>query len=101
MNLRAETVASFAEYSEKLDVDRRATEATITALAPAVENVDRFMQCLAQEVQSEKAEAERIHQELVERLQKEEATFVEANDSPSWNPHFAEVQGRLAALQTR
>lgn len=100
-SLRAETVASFGEYAAKLEVDQWATETAVTSLAPSIENVDKFMQCFSLEVHMEKDEAESLNQELLEKLQKEEATFLDANDSPSWNPLFAKTQDELAALRQR
>jgi hypothetical protein len=99
--LRTETVASFAECSDKLDADRQSAEAMMISLIPSIEAADRFMQCLSREVQHEQLEADCINEELLQKLCKEEATYVEANDSPSWNPGFAKVQDELVCLKQR
>lgn len=99
--LREDAVTNFAEYAEKLDLDRRATEETVKALTPAIDVVDKFMQRFAEEMHNEQAEAERIYDEMLQKLEKEEAVFVEVNDSPAWNPQFARVQAELAALKQR
>lgn len=99
--LREDATSKFAEYAEKLDLDRRSTEETVKALIPAVNIVDKFMQRFAEEMRNEQAEAERIYNEMLQKLEKEEAVFVEVNDSPAWNPQFARVQAELAALKQR
>lgn len=98
--LRADTVASFIEYEEKLEVDRRANEAAIQALTPSLKSVDGFMQCFSSEVQSEKARADSIYSELLEKLQFQEKDFVDANESQT-NPLYAKVKEDLAALNQR
>merc|ERR1712139_90392 len=75
------------------------TEVAVAALAPAIENVDEFMQYVFQELKSEKTEAERIHQERLEWLEKEEALYIQGNDSPSQNRYFKKVQDDIAALK--
>lgn len=100
MKLRSETAACFEEYAEKLEVDSRATEAMIKSLAPAIEDVDSFMQCFSEEVQHENAEAESLYQELLEKLQNDEARYVEIN-TPAWDPLFTKVRDDLAALNQR
>jgi len=100
-SLRAETVTSFAEYAAKLEVDRWATETAIKSLAPSMETVNKFMQCFSQEVQREKAEAERMNQELLEKLQKEEAALIDGWCTPALNPLFAKVEDEISALKRR
>jgi len=50
-------------------------------------------------VQVEKAEAKRLHQEMLVKLEKEELAFVDANDTPSSNPLFAKVEADIAAVK--
>lgn len=97
--LRRETSDIFGEYAAKVDVDRLAAESGIKSLTPTIEHVDKFMQCLAEEVRCEKMEADHLHRGLLDQLQKEEIVFVSANDSPSRSPRFALVQKDLAACK--
>jgi hypothetical protein len=99
--LRADTIASFQDYAEKLEVDRKATKMAISGLAPAVHDFDKFMQCVSEEVQTEKENAEKQNTDLLEKRQKEENAFRDANDSPSRNPLYAKVQEEIAALTQR
>merc|ERR1712232_1260272 len=86
--------------AEKLDVDRHATEAVITSLANDIEHVDKFMQCFSEEVQVEKAEADRIFEDQVKQLQSKQAAFVDINED-SMFPEVGKVEGDLAAVRKR
>jgi len=97
--LRRETVEIFDDYAGKVEVDRLAMESGIKSLAPTIDHIDKFMQCLAEEVQCEKVEADSLHRGLLDQLQKEEMVFVAANDSPSRSPRFATVQKDLEACK--
>jgi len=99
-NLRADILASFMKYEEKLEVDRRANEAATQALAPSLKCVNKFMQCFSAEVQSEKAHADSIHMQMLEKLQRQEKDFVDANE-PQTNPLYAKVKEDLTALNQR
>jgi len=100
-DLRVQTAESFAECVEKLEVDRIATEVSVKALMPGIEELEKFMLYFAQEVENEKSEAERIYGEALQKLEDEEATFVAGNEDPLLNPRFAQVQAELTALKQR
>jgi len=96
---RTETAALFEEYSEKVGVGRQATQNVVLSLASGIEPVNKFMQCFAQEVQHERAEANSLHQEQLQHLEKEEADHVAANGDPDQNPVFAQVRDDLGAVR--
>jgi len=96
---RNETAALFEEYSQKVAVDRQATQNIISSLASSIEPVNKFMQCFAQEVQHESSAANSLHQEQLQHLEKDEADHVAANGDPEQNPVFAQVQTDLAAVK--
>jgi len=100
VKLRSEAIASFQEYEDKLEVDRCAKQAAIQSLVPGLQCVDNFMQCFYAEMESEKASADRMYNEMLVKLESQEKEFVDANESPA-NPLYAKVKDDLTALKQR
>jgi len=99
--LRSETAQLYVEQGARVERDREERERVIAELVPRLAEVDRFVQCLTQEVASETAEARDVYQSRLHQLEAEEAQYLRANESLDENPTFGKVRDEVQATRDR
>jgi len=73
--MRQTTVDMFEQLSENVDIDNKASASSLQSLVRELEPMDKFMACYTQEVQEEKAEADRFHEEWLQKLHGQERRY--------------------------
>jgi hypothetical protein len=99
--MRVHATQSLDERKAALTVETARRCEDISAVAKCVAEVDEFVQRWQIEVQAETLEGRDVYNEKIEQLEEDEARYVRANDTPSHNPAFAEVQASLSLARER
>merc|ERR1719231_2032320 len=69
------TVDLFDQLSDKVHIDNKASASSLQSLARELEPMDQFMMCVTREIKEERAEADRFHEEWLQKLHGQEQRY--------------------------